>query len=379
MRFGWAIHLFLVGNLLAGCAHNAEQERAEAQRLAEEKAAQEAAEKAKAEAKRQEALEADLFGPPKSWEDVAGKYEFECPVPNYTLEQPHAVKVGAHQFWIHGALLEKEGDSDRKEWRIGVLGAIKDATEPTQKNLKKAAEIFAKQGVDFVIVNGDLADQFDDLKGVFDLLASNFDIPMLVFPGNVDPVNGFNRNFMRVSPEHPNIFNMMWHHHLKWGKLHLFVVPGYHNKDFSQPGACIYRDKHIELLDELMTDSKNMGEFYALAAHGPPRGEGRYDLDYAAGGGNVGDERLAELISKHNVRLGLFSHILEAGANAKTSMDKASKFTFPMKSHVENFYVNVGASSGMPWDLNNGRLSQGMAAVVHIHLEQGIKTDLIRF
>ena len=86
---------------------------------------------------------------------------------------------------------------------------------------------------------------------------------------------------------------------------------------------------------------------------------------------------MAELISKHNVRLGLFSHILEAGANAKTSMDKL-QFTFPMKSHVENFYVNVGASS-MPWDLNNGRLSQGMAAVVHIHLEQGIKTDLIRF
>ena len=183
MRFGLDIHLFLAGNLLTGCAHNAEQERAEAQRLAEEKAAQEAAEKAKAEAKRQEALEADLFGPPKTWEDVAGKY-VQCPVPIHPRATARR-EGGEHQFWIRRTF-GKRGDSDRKEWRIGVLGAIKDATEPTQKNLKKPPN-FAKQGVDFVIVNGDLADQFDDLKGVFDLLASNFDIPMLVFLATLTP------------------------------------------------------------------------------------------------------------------------------------------------------------------------------------------------
>ena len=67
--------------------------------------------------------------------------------------------VEEQQFWIHGSLVEKEGDSEKEEWRIGVLGAIKDATEPTQRDLKKAADLFTKEGVDFIIVNGDLADQ----------------------------------------------------------------------------------------------------------------------------------------------------------------------------------------------------------------------------
>ena len=54
-----------------------------------------------------------------------------------------------------------------------------------------------------MVVNGDLAEQYDDLSGVFDLLAVYF-MPLLVFPGNVDPVNGFNRNFVRVAQGHPN-------------------------------------------------------------------------------------------------------------------------------------------------------------------------------
>ena len=172
-----------------GCAHGAAEKEAEAQRVAAEQAAAQAALEKQEEEKKQAALEAELFGPPTDWASVAEKYEFECPVPDYALTQPHAVTVGDDQFWIHGSLLEKEGDGDRQEWRIGVLGAIKDATEPTQKNLRKAAEIFKKQEVDFVVVNGDLAEQYDDLSGVFDLLAENFSMPLLVFPGNVDPRN----------------------------------------------------------------------------------------------------------------------------------------------------------------------------------------------
>ena len=58
------------------------------------------------------------------------------------------------------------------------------------------------------------------------------------------------------------------------GQAALVCGTGISQQRFLSAGACIYRDKHIELLDELMTDSKNMGEFYALAAHGPPPGEG---------------------------------------------------------------------------------------------------------
>ena len=84
---------------------------------------------------------------------------------------------------------------------------------------------------------------------------------------------------------------MIWHRHLKW-KACLFVMPGYHNKDFSQSGACIYRQKDIDVVDKLMQEAQDMNEILVMAAHGPPLGEGKYDLDFAAGGGNVGDASL---------------------------------------------------------------------------------------
>ena len=360
------------------CAHGPSAEEiaaANAKAQAEAKAAQEA----KAAAEQQARLEEDLFGPPKGYGDLASKFEFECPAPLYEFTQPHSVMVEEQQFWIHGSLVEKEGDSEKEEWRIGVLGAIKDATEPTQRNLKKAADLFTKEGVDFIIVNGDLADQFDDLAGVFDLLANNFKQPLFVFPGNVDPVGGFNQNFLRVQKSNPNFFNMIWHRHLKWGKLHLFVLPGYHNKDFSQSGACIYRQKDIDVVDKLMQEAQDMNEILVMAAHGPPLGEGKYDLDFAAGGGNVGDASLVDLLTKNNVSVGIFSHILESGGNAKTDLKQKSRQKFPMKSKVKRLYLNAGAASGMPWDLTNGKLSKGMAAIVHIHATEGVHADLIQF
>jgi Icc-related predicted phosphoesterase len=365
-------------SIALGCAHGPSSEELAAQE-AQATAKRTADLQAKADAEKSAAIEEDLFGPPKKFADLPFKFEFDCPAPLFDFTQPHSVFVGEQQFWIHGSLVEREGDEDKQEWRIGVLGAIKDATEPTQANLKKAAQIFKDKKVDFVIVNGDLADQFDDLNGVFDLLAENFSMPLFVFPGNVDPVGGFNQNFTRIQASHSNFFNMIWHRHVKWGKLHLFVLPGYHNKDFSQPGACIYRQKDVDVVSSLMKDSQNMNEIFVLASHGPPLGKGNYDLDFAAGGGNVGDENLKKLIEDYNIPVGIFSHILESGGNAKTDISKKSRQKFPMKGKVKSLYLNAGAASGMPWDLTSGKLSEGMAAVITIHATEGVDADLIQF
>ena len=51
-----------------------------------------------------------------------------------------------------------------------------------------------------------------------------------------------------------------------------------------------------------------------------------------------------------------------------------------MKSKVKRLYLNAGAMSSMPWDLTNeGKLSKGMAAIVHIHATEGVHADLIQF
>ena len=88
---------------------------------------------------------------------------------------------------------------------------------------------------------------------------------------------------------------------------------------------------------------------------------------------------LVELIKKYDVSLGIFSHILESGGNAKTDIENKSRQKFPMKTKVKNLYLNAGAASGMPWDLTNGKLSEGMAAIIRVHATDGIDADLIRF
>jgi hypothetical protein len=128
-----------------------------------------------------------------------------------------------------------------------------------------------------------------------------------------------------------------------------------------------------------MKEAQNLNEIFVLAAHGPPLGKGKHDLDYAVGGGNVGDDHLRQLIEDYNVHVGIFSHILESGGNAKTDISKKSRQKFPMKAKAKNLYINAGAASGMPWDLTNGKLSEGMAAVISIHATEGVEADLIRF
>ena len=74
-----------------------------------------------------------------------------------------------------------------------------------------------------------------------------------------------------------------------------------------------------------MQEAQDMNEILVMAAHGPPLGEGKYDLDFAAGGGNVGDASLVDLLTKNNVSVGIFSHILESGGNAKTDLKQKSR------------------------------------------------------
>ena len=134
-----------------GCAHGPSAEEvaaAKAKAEADAKAAQEA----KAAAEQQARIEEDLFGPPKSYDQLASKFEFECPAPLYDFTQPHSVQLGEQQFWIHGSLVEREGDVDKQEWRIGILGAIKELLIGVKEtiHIKFTKKIFINLEKDYI-------------------------------------------------------------------------------------------------------------------------------------------------------------------------------------------------------------------------------------
>ena len=73
-----------------------------------------------------------------------------------------------------------------------------------------------------------------------------------------------------------------------------------------------------------MQEAQDMNEILVMAAYGPPLGEGKYDLDFAAGGGNVGDASLVDLLTKNNVSVGIFSAFWNQVVMPKRILNKKS-------------------------------------------------------
>jgi hypothetical protein len=144
----------------------------------------------------------------------------------------------------------------------------------------------------------------------------------------------------------------------------LVSLPGYRNRKFvHQTGGCSYKPRDVRKLSDLVSQAPAPVVFLC---HGPPRGEGRQALDFAAEGGNVGDALLADWLAEEKIPFGIFSHILEAGGQ---SIDRQHKRVKPGK-WVEHVYLNVGSANPLAWQLNSGKLSCGMAAVFKVKGKQ---------
>jgi hypothetical protein len=104
-----------------------------------------------------------------------------------------------------------------------------------------------------------------------------------------------------------------------------------------------------------------------LLVHGPPKQAGKNALDHVPGVGNVGDEQLNELIEKNKIPFGVFGHILEAGARGTDLSGKP----LPQKKPHKALYLNQGSANALPWKLNDGTTSYGLAALLTIDGKQG--------
>ena len=94
--------------------------------------------------------------PPKTWAQVGTRYQTECPTPLFTLEKPETVTVGAHTLEVRGSTAVRTGGPWKGPLKIGVLGAIKEASAETKQNIQKAAAEFQKRGLQFLLANGTL-------------------------------------------------------------------------------------------------------------------------------------------------------------------------------------------------------------------------------
>jgi hypothetical protein len=312
---------------------------------------------------------------PKSFAEATARFGSSCPAPFFSLPQAEALLVLGMPFSLHGSQLRYGGPVTPGPLRIGVLGSVKDATPETRANLAVAAREFRREGVAFVVVNGDVVGETaDNIAEVIAVLAETFSVPLFVHAGNSEWTTALHEALNEATLRWPHVFNMNLVRDVDWGGIHVVALPGYHDRHFLRQGACHYGEDDVADLATYARALRERGEVVVLSAHGPPRGKGLAALDVIHDGLNVGDDALAEVL-RAGIRFGFFSHILESGARALNDVDAAESLPLPLRAAQKSLYANVGAASSFPWKMLDGRTTRGLAAIFSVQRTSGSDAD----
>ncbi len=296
-----------------------------------------------------------------SWAAYQTDQRFDCVGGFTTLETPYTYRAGETNVTLDGwrGVVERQGDASRPV-RLGVLSAIKDKYPDTLMNLTEFMAWFDREGVDVIVLNGDVAYESDDMSLILEHVARS-SRPIWVIPGNADPVSGFNLALRQLSARYPNLISGSFVRLLQIDKVALVSLPGYYDPRFIAGGAgCQYYPDDVKQVSEIVKRSKGMP---VLVSHGPPKGSHPNDLDYAFDAGNVGDARMNDVMKSASIRFGVFGHILESGGRLlKGTKGK----TVGAGEWSRRLWVNAGSVSSVEQDLHDGDSHQGMAAIVEL-------------
>jgi len=225
-------------------------------------------------------------------------------------------------------------------------------------NLTEFISWFDSEGVDVIVLNGDVAYESDDMALILEHIARS-PRPIWVVPGNADPVAGFNLALRQLSARFPNLISGSFVRLLQIGDVALVSLPGYYDPRFiAGGGGCQYYPDDVKQIAEIVKRSEGTP---VLVSHGPPKGNHPNDLDYAFDAGNVGDARINAVMKAASIRFGVFGHILESGGRVLKGTNGKSVATGKWSKRL---WVNAGSVSSVEQDLHDADSHQGMAAIV---------------
>lgn len=293
-----------------------------------------------------------------AWED---RYQFDCNGP-YAHFAPADVKVREGWRFEHtGATVKVRREVPRKGKgpMLGLLAGIKELDAETRALLDTFLAAFEKADVDAIILGGDLSSEPDGLKVILDYFVAATNRPLLVIAGNMERGAALNYAVMQARKAGAlHLLNLDLIRRYDGDGVDVLGLGGYHDRAYLHlAGGCIYSDKDLEVLERAAGDADDP---VVLLSHGPPRQKGQRAIDYVPGADNVGDPRLNVLIAKARIAFGVHGHILEA---AGKGTDLSGKPLPPKKLHPALF-VNQGSASPLPWKLNDGTTSYGLAALL---------------
>ncbi|MFZ5444293.1 MAG: metallophosphoesterase family protein [Myxococcota bacterium] len=244
---------------------------------------------------------------------------------------------------------------------LGVLAGIKDLEPETKALLDTFLAAFEKADVDAIVIGGDTSSEPDVLDQVLEYLTKATNRPLLVVAGNMERGAALNYAILKQRKAGAlHLINLDVVRRYDGEGVDVLGLGGYHDKAYLHlAGGCIYKDKDVDALERAAAAADDP---VVLLTHGPIRQKGQQAIDYVPGADNVGDARLTALAQKAKISFGISGHILEAAGRAT---DLAGK-PVPQKKPSPQLFLNQGSANPLPWKLNDGTTSYGLAALMTI-------------
>lgn len=301
-------------------------------------------------------------GPPTNFDEYEDAYRFKCNAPLVTFEPPDVRELGGFRYEHTGSTVKIRRTSPRHgPLRIGVLSAVKDVDPETLSVVQGFLDRFEKDDAELIVVGGDTAEEPAALEKFYVWIAGQTKRPVLTVPGNSERPAAHNYAVIKARRAGAlNLITVNLVRHVDADGIDVVGLGGYYNKAFlHMGGACVYSPGDVEAV---VAAAKTADDPVLLLMHGPPQQKGKAAIDYVPGDGNVGDPQITRAIQEAKIPFGIHGHILEAGG---TATDLTGHPVKPGKL-VPALYLNPGSANPLPWKLNAGGTSYGMAAVLTI-------------
>lgn len=293
-----------------------------------------------------------------AWEE---RYQFDCNGP-YEQFSPADVKTRAGWTFEHtGGTVKVRREKPRtaKLPTLGLLAGLKDLEPESKAMIDSFIAQFEKADVDAIVIGGDTSSEPDGLDEILAYVGKATNRPLLIIAGNMERGAALNYSILKQRKAGAlHMLNLDVIRRYDGDGVDLISLGGYHDKAYLHlAGGCIYKDKDLEALERAAAATDDVA---VLLTHGPPRQKGQQALDYVPGAENVGDPRITSLLNKAKISFGIHGHILEAAARGTDLTGKV----LPQKKFHPALFVNQGSANPLPWKLNDGTTSYGLAALM---------------